>query len=345
MLQLQPTTKDWYIDDCASTEEWLEKRKEGIGASSLGVLMGLNHYKTPLQMYNEMQGITSPEPAGPAAERGHRMEPVIAADWERLGNIVMHESAHDFLCIDRAKPWRRISPDRFFWPAGTPRSEQTIENSWILECKSYAKFTHKGHKPVHLDDSTVFDAEIGYPYWYAQMQYQMGVCRIGHAVLGYMDMTDTNVPTRFLQVDFNPSYYEFITRDIIDDFWLNHFKTCVPPQQVLSIKDAEARWTRSFDGSVATADAETEKICRTLAEKMAEVKEIEAEADDLKMKVMAVMQMNEKLVGADGRTLATWKTGTRNSLDSTRLKAEKPEIYKSYVNARQSRTFLVKTEA
>ena len=60
-----------------SREEWLEKRKQDITASTAGALLGLHPYCTPLQLYLDKTGIAPMDNRdNPAMRRGRLLEPV-----------------------------------------------------------------------------------------------------------------------------------------------------------------------------------------------------------------------------------------------------------------------------
>ncbi len=50
--------------------QWYAWRKGKLGASVAGTVMGLNPWQSPLQLYNEMKGITPPKPMNAAMARG-----------------------------------------------------------------------------------------------------------------------------------------------------------------------------------------------------------------------------------------------------------------------------------
>ena len=45
-----------------SRDEWLKERTKGIGGSDVSTILGLNPYKTPLQLWEEKTGKSSGSP-------------------------------------------------------------------------------------------------------------------------------------------------------------------------------------------------------------------------------------------------------------------------------------------
>lgn len=75
------------------TQEWLKWRNQGLGASDAGIIMGISPYKSPYMFWLERRGILPPEPFMPyqvkAMERGHTLEPVARAWYERQTGLQM----------------------------------------------------------------------------------------------------------------------------------------------------------------------------------------------------------------------------------------------------------------
>lgn len=60
-------------------DEWLEARKRGLGASDAGTIIGVNAWKTTVQLWEEKSGIREPEDISdkPYVKLGHDEEPLI----------------------------------------------------------------------------------------------------------------------------------------------------------------------------------------------------------------------------------------------------------------------------
>jgi len=66
------------------TDEWLEWRKTGIGASDMAAVMGVSPFKTPYQLWEEMLNIRMPEGESPPMKHGKREEAVARSRLEDL---------------------------------------------------------------------------------------------------------------------------------------------------------------------------------------------------------------------------------------------------------------------
>ena len=73
-------------------------------------------------------------------------------------------------------------------------------------------------------------------------------------------------------------------------------------------------------------------------------KAAEKEQDALELALKLRIGDAEALLGADGKPLCTWKTQASARIDSTRLKTEAPELYKTYTKTTTSRVLRLKGE-
>lgn len=124
-----------YINfDCENQdfrEEWLQWRKKGIGGSDIGVIMGSNPYKTPVQLWEEKCGYRGEEFVNAAMKHGIASEP-LARDW-----LNAQEGMHLIPCYveDDENPYFRASLDGFdsqkrvLCEIKSPISEATIQNA------------------------------------------------------------------------------------------------------------------------------------------------------------------------------------------------------------------------
>ena len=90
--------------------EWFALRADGITATEVSVIAGLNPYKTPYQLWAEKLGKYEPEPVGAAAVRGLLLESTVATFYEMETGKKLKRSNG----IVRIKeiPWVMASLDR-----------------------------------------------------------------------------------------------------------------------------------------------------------------------------------------------------------------------------------------
>lgn len=89
---------------------WLKARQEGIGGSDIAAVMGVSPYKTRWALWHEKKGLVEPAPVGAAADRGVRLEPVVADWYADTYSVKLRESKG--IIFLKARPWARASLDR-----------------------------------------------------------------------------------------------------------------------------------------------------------------------------------------------------------------------------------------
>ena len=56
------------------TPEWFERKKGKIGSSDIATIMGINPWKSSLELYEEIKGLRLPKDANDAMQRGIDLE-------------------------------------------------------------------------------------------------------------------------------------------------------------------------------------------------------------------------------------------------------------------------------
>lgn len=90
--------------------EWFALRADGITATDVSVIAGLNPYKTPYQLWAEKLGKYEPEPVGPAAIRGILLENTVAEFYEMETGRELRRS--NGIVRLKEMPWAMASLDR-----------------------------------------------------------------------------------------------------------------------------------------------------------------------------------------------------------------------------------------
>jgi len=90
--------------------EWFALRADGITATDVSVIAGLNPYKTPYQLWAEKLGKYTPDPVGPAAIRGILLENAVAEFYEMETGRELRRS--NGIVRLKEMPWAMASLDR-----------------------------------------------------------------------------------------------------------------------------------------------------------------------------------------------------------------------------------------
>ena len=295
-------------------EEWLLERRKGIGGSDVGAILGVSPWKSAATVYLEKIGEIPLE--GNDSERmriGRDLEEYVAQRFSeatgkkvRRNNHMLHHDDYPFIFADI---------DR-----------EVVGENAILECKttnSYAKSQWENGAPI---------------YYELQCQHYMLVtgaercyiaCLIGNEAFTYHVIErDAEAMSALLSIE--------------KDFWMNYVEAgqLPPPDGSEDYSEALRKmYPGGSDESVELSSKASRNIAR-LDVLNEEIKERKAEADLLKQEIHIQMEDAEMAFAIDGRKV-TYKSGERTSLDTKKLKSERPDIYKEYAVTKATRTFKV----
>lgn len=303
--------------------DFLESRRTGIGGSDIGAILGLSPWRTPYDVFLDKTAPVEHEESD-SMYWGTVLEDVVASEYQkrsgrkvqRVRQLLRHPE-HDFAIanIDRAVIVPEISGN-VRWKNGKLTTDR------ILECKTSNGFAASEWGEPGTD--FVPDTYL------LQCQWYMGV-------------TDTQVADLAVLIGGNDYRTFTITRDdsLFSDllmeaetFWNNCQKGIAPDPQ--NIHDAARKWPRHIAGKSVIVNVDVAEACECLDSINAQIKSLGAIADDLKLRIMAAFGDAEEITH-QGIRLATWKSQTSNRLDSTRLRAERPDMAAEYTKTTESR--------
>lgn len=97
-------------------EEWLQERKKGIGASDAGTIIGVNKWKTNVELWREKVGLQEPEDISHKSyvQYGHDAEPHLRA---------LFALDHPELRVTYESPYKMIFSDELPFIFATPDGE------------------------------------------------------------------------------------------------------------------------------------------------------------------------------------------------------------------------------
>lgn len=97
-------------------EEWLQERKKGIGASDAGTIIGVNKWKTNVELWQEKVGLREPEDISHKSyvQYGHDAEPHLRA---------LFALDHPELKVTYESPYKMIFSDELPFIFATPDGE------------------------------------------------------------------------------------------------------------------------------------------------------------------------------------------------------------------------------
>lgn len=286
-------------------EEWLKERKTYIGGSDLGSILGINNFRTELDVYFEKttEGVTE-ESTNPAAYWGTVLEDVVAQEYSRRTGFKIEKPAG--LIRHAELPYIACNLD--YWVIDNEG------NSHILECK-----TANQQKVTCWGQEGTNQIPESYLYQVAYYAAITGATRVDIAVLiGGQDF-------RIYRYDKDEIMESKLIR-VAKKFWNNHVLAGVPPKPRTQ-EDAAKLYPKANGLEVRADDIVLTKV-QVLQDLKAREKTLAEEIKELQLHIKNYMQDGELLVGEEGECYVTWKNSKgRTSLDTNKLKGKYSDIY------------------
>lgn len=297
-----------------SREEWLAWRRTGIGGSDAAAVIGLNPFRSRIEVYADKMGMM------PEKEDTESM---------RLGRDLEDYVAQRF-CEATGKKVRR---NNFMWCHDEHRcmiadvDREIIGENAGLECKTTQAWGGK----------VIMKGEIPLTYYVQCMHYMavMGYDRVYLAVL-----------------IFGKGFFHFTIERDEDEiaalvaseaaFWRDHVEAGISPDpdgSQSAEQAVDAIWgNRAQEDELLMFDFSDDM--RELCDLAAAEKEIKRPKDAIKQRLQAAL--GEHMVGSSDRYVITWRPQERSSIDSRRLYRERPDIYREYLTTSSTRIFKIK---
>jgi putative phage-type endonuclease len=302
------------------TPDQLDKRKLGIGGSDAAAVAGKCPWRTPLELYLdkvENYSIDSDD----EEERfywGNELEPVILKAYERkMGEkcLPFDENTKEFFKEHhKIYTWMRANIDGYI-----------LNKNIVVECKT------ANHHTMHLwGEAGTSQIPINYLY------------QCAHYAIVY-DATRVDLAVLFGANDFRIYHYERdeeFEQELIEterNFWHEHVLKEIPPKPI-SLNDAAILWPKSFEkNKIVTPETFVNILKRTSIKSC--INKLEAEEEELKLKIQQELEDNEALMDANGNRLITWKNQDTTRFCVTKFKQDYPNLYAQYSEIITTRVF------
>lgn len=299
-----------------SRREWLKQRRKGIGGSDAAAIVGMNKWKSPVEVYLEKIG-EAPEvdEMSEAAYFGILLEDVVAKEFtERTGlrvrrrNAILQHPEHSFMLanVDRLIVGERVG----------------------LECKTaseYMKDEWKGEEvpAPYLIQCQHYMAVTGYDAWWIAVL-------IGGNKFVYK------------KIERDEELIDYLI-DIEKHFWENHVEKRIPP--AFDGSDASSDLLKVLYPEAETeSEIELPEEADKLIEQWQQAKEDENEAIERRKEAENRLKgmLGKFEIGNAGDRIVTWKSYTSNHFDSKRFAKDYPELYAQYLKTSSYRKFGIK---
>ncbi|MFD1350188.1 YqaJ viral recombinase family nuclease [Oceanobacillus caeni] len=297
-------------------QEWLEERTRGIGGSDASIILGLNKYRTPFELWLEKTGQTNVEESqAEAAYFGNLLEEVVAKEFEirsgkkvRRNNFMMQHPEYNFITanIDR----------------------KVVGEDAILECKTASAYLSKDWE----------SEEIPAPYL-VQVQHYLGVMDYKKAYIAVLIGGQRFV---WKEIERDEELIQMIF-DAEVHFWNHHVLGDVPPVldgSSAAEKFLKERYAESEEGKTVDLAFEYKEKLDNLLELKQNIKQLQELAKQTENELKH--ELKEAETGFVKNYQVDWKPVTQNRVDNKLLKSKYPDVYESVLKQSTSRRFNVK---
>lgn len=295
--------------------QWLLTRRQGIGGSDAGIIMGLNKYKTAFELWLDKTGQVLPdESAGEAAYWGNQMEEVVAKEFEkrtgkkvRRSNMMYQHPEHDFMLAN---------VDRFI-----------VGEDALLECKTASAYLAKEWESDEVPAT-----------YLVQIQHYLAVTGKSKAYVAVL-------------IGGNKFIWKEIERDeeLINqiiafelDFWETNIKGHVAPAldgSSAAEKYLKDRFAKSEDKQIILPKTFNEYLTER-ANLERDIKLLETRKKEIDNNIKGHMESAEKALSDNYEV--SWKSMTSKRVDTKKLKEKFSDIYLTVLMESHSRKFTVK---
>lgn len=288
--------------DSLTRDEWLAIRRTGIGSSDIAAILGLNPWRSPLQVFMDKTGMAPDQPENDAMRLGNFLEDPIARAWaDRRGVRVRRVRA---VLQHPAVPYALANLDRL---ATVERITGPVE----VKATRIAAEWEDGATP---------------DYYAVQVQWQhfVGGYEAGHLVAL---VQSTTLEERRIVRD---EALIAVMKDAAASFWqLVENRTPPAPTGTEGDRRAlEALYAEATDRQVTITD-DAMRAAHDYLAASARVKEWEAAKEEAANRLRAFLGDAEAATYA-GKVAVRWSPFTRRSIDTARLRAEAPEVAARY---------------
>lgn len=288
-----------------SRGEWLKYRTLGIGGSDVSVIAGINPFKSVHQLWLEKTGQAEPEQTDSEyAHFGTLLEPIVRREFtERTGlkvrqkHMLLQSEEHPFMLADLD---------------GVIRDEDGMA---VFEAKTASAYKQE-----------VWEEGVPAPY-ILQVQHYMAVTGARRTYIAAL-------------VGGNRFFHHIVERDeeIIGKiismekiFWERHVLGGMEP-----LPDGSEATTDYFNTKFSRSNGETVMlpeealpVCVEYDRLSEEMKRLETAKNAAANQLKSFLKEAE--TGIIGDRVVTWKQISKSTVDTKRLKAEKPEVYSSFL--------------
>lgn len=306
---------------------WLKNRTRGIGGSDVGCICGISPYSSPRMIYFKKTGQfedATNDFSDAAKERmhfGHMLEPIVADEFAKRTGKKIAVSPATMCHVDY--PWALANVDRFIVDdEGTPYG--------ILECKTAGEFMNSDWDEGEIPMSYIY--QLTWYMWVCGLKYGAFACLVGGNKF------------YFYEVFFNDELFNEKIFPVVDKFWNYNVKQLVEP--LVSGTEADSEFVKTTNSEVIKNSEKAlegdvfNDLVKTVIEGKAKLKEIEFAVEEASNRIKEALGNTE--IGYTSDYTVKWSPRSQERIDTDKIKAMYPEVYKECKKTISYRVFTAK---
>lgn len=287
-----------------------------IGGSEAAAACGVSPFESPYELWwRKTEGIEREETE--AMRFGTLLEPVIFAELERRGFDVIPAPAEEW------------THDHVKWMTGHVDGFVSLDgHRAVLEIKTAGSWSgHDWHS----------DAGAPLPYL-VQCHHYMALTGLDYALLACL-VGGQRLELRTVKRD--EAAMERII--VLEDRFVHHLRTNTPPPPSGSKGDEDALRARfpESNGKTIRLDGKTWEAVKELKARKEQLDVVKRQVAELQQTVELAMGDAEHAVSPFDTPAARWPTVQQTRLDTTALKAARPDVYQEFAVSKPTRRFTV----
>lgn len=288
----------------------ITERRRGIGGTDISAILGINPWRSPVDVWAEKTGRSEPIPDNPAMRAGRLLEPVIAQMYEEdTGDHVtrnLPNLVRESILIGHLDGL--IEAKGRVWEAKTARSS----DGWGASGSSEV--------PLHYE---------------AQCQWYCGLAELpGADLAALIGGSDFRIFPLVADPDLFGEMREAALR-----FWRDHVEADVPPTP-RSAADAQLLWPGSA-ARIVEVDADLAARVLQLKGIKETIKRLAEEAEKIDEDLRFAFADADTLACA-GKVLATYRSQSASRFDQKAFSAAHPDLFKAFKKQSSSRVLRLK---
>lgn len=276
-------------------DEFLSRRRSGLGGSDIGAVLGLNPYKTPLDVFLEKTGRVTKDVDSIQVRFGTYAEEFVAQEYTRATGLAVQRYT-PMLHHPTAPILGNV--DRLVIPAGQKRAshQREIRTDRLLECKTASAFS--AFKAEEWGEAGTDAVPMSYLVQVATYRILTGCPMADLAVL----FGNQEVRVYHLARDID---LEAMIVAKAGEWWQRHVVADVPPDPVCDA-DVRALYPTSRPVTVEASERDLLMLAE-LRNTRAGIKALKEQEDAAALALKAALGDAEALTW-QGETLCTWKS-------------------------------------